>query len=71
MSKPKTKRLPKGPAIQDYVVEQIYQTSDAMKTEYKYFTLRSDARAFVKSKKGTGLRLRTFRIKYFLVGDTK
>ncbi len=71
MPKPKTPRLKKGPEITDYVVEQIEHYDGRYNKAYDYFISRAGARAYAKGKHVPGVRVRTFHIKYTLVGDLK
>lgn len=64
-------RLKKGPDICDFVCEQIDEGVAKLNTRYHYFSLRSDARAFAKIQNERGFRVRTFKISYKLVADTK
>lgn len=68
MSKPKTKRLPKGPISQpDYVIEEIWGNQERIL--YNWSVLRSRARAFAKQSSAD--RVRVFKVGYKLEMDKK
>lgn len=71
MKKPKRPRLKKNPEIPDYIVEHTHYFPDAIKTNYKYFMTRADARfnATDTSDGEPGDRVRIFRAKFTLVSD--
>jgi hypothetical protein len=69
MTKPKTPRLPKNPAIPDYVVERVYDEAMGQRVQYGYYFKRANARADAKLSKAT--RTRVFRMRFTLVSDVK
>ncbi len=71
--KRKTPRLKKGPEMADFLAERIYSGENRYNKTYRWFDLRSDARAYAKEQcsSGPGVRVRIFKISYKLVQDLK
>lgn len=60
--------LKKGPETQDYMNEVIWDEKTKL---YEMYYTRNGARAFAKKSVAAGARVRTFKIAYRLVADSK